>query len=134
MSPEGGSVLQKVAGLQKQPSRNYKMQISEKRISGICDGIEAMKQVIYKILHTQRYQYAAYSWNYGIELWDLFGMPVSYVCPELERRIKEALLQDDRVTAVQDFSFDISVPRKVHAAFLVVTDSGTVEAETEVEI
>lgn len=134
MIPEGGSVLQKVAGLQKQPSRNYKMQISEKRISGICDGIEAMKQVIYKILHTQRYQYAAYSWNYGIELWDLFGMPVSYVCPELERRIKEALLQDDRITAVQDFSFDVSVPKTVHATFIVVTDVGAVEAEAEVEI
>lgn len=134
MIPEGGIVLQKVVGLQKQPSKNYKMHISENRISGFCDGMEAMKQVIYKILNTERYRYIAYSWNYGIELWDLYGMPVSYVCPELERRIREALLQDDRITAVQDFSFDISMPRKVHAIFTAVTDVGNIEAETEVEI
>lgn len=61
------------------------------------DGREAMEQVIYKILNTERYRYVVYSWNYGIELMDLFGMPADYVCPVLEKRISEALLQDDRI-------------------------------------
>ncbi len=110
------------------------MHFEEKRVSGFCDGKEAMKQVIYKILNTERYRYVVYTWNYGIELTDLFGMPVSYVCPVLERRITEALLQDDRITDVKDFEFDVSKPHTVLAAFTVVTDVGDITAQKEVEI
>ena len=56
-----------------------------------------MKQAIYKILNTERYQYVMYSWNYGIETLDLYGEPVSWGCPELESRIREALMTDDRI-------------------------------------
>ena len=45
----------------------------------------AVKQAVYKIIMTERYQYIMYSWNYGVELLDLFGEPVTYVCPELKR-------------------------------------------------
>ena len=65
-----------------------------------------MEQAIYKIIRTERYKYIIYSWNYGIELEDLFGMPVEYCIVELERRISEALLQDNRITAVHSFEFD----------------------------
>lgn len=134
MTPEGGAALRQITGLQKQPSKNYRMYFDEKRVWGFCDGKEAMKQVIYKILNTERYQYVVYSWSYGIELADLFGMPVSYVCPVLERRITEALLQDDRITEVKDFSFDVSKPRVILAVFTVVTDVGSITAQKEVGI
>ncbi len=134
MIPEGGAALRQVTGLQRQPSKNYRMHIAEDRVSGFCDGKEAMKQVVYKILNTERYRYVVYSWNYGIELQDLFGMPASYVCPVLERRITEALMQDDRITDVKDFSFDVSRPNRVFAAFTVATDTGDVAAQKEVEI
>lgn len=134
MTPEGGAILRRIAGAQKQPCKNYRMRFAENRVSGFCDGKEAMKQVVYKILNTERYQYVIYSWNYGIELQDLFGMPVSYVCPVLERRITEALLQDDRIAEVKGFSFDVSSPYKVLAAFVVVTDVGEVPGQKEVAI
>lgn len=134
MTPEGGTALRRIAGLQRQPSKNYRMHFDEKRVAGFCDGKEAMKQVIYKILNTERYQYVVYSWNYGIELTNLFGMPVSYVCPVLEKRITEALLQDDRITDVKDFEFDISRPRTVLTTFTVVTDVGNITAQKEVVI
>ena len=108
------------------PSKNYKMKIQQDIINGYCDEIEAMKQVIYKILNTERYQYLIYSWDYGIELMDLFGEPVSFVCPELERRIKEALEQDDRIELVDDFEFDISVKRTVKTTFTVHTILGDI--------
>lgn len=98
------------------------------------DGREAMEQVIYKILNTERYRYVVYSWNYGIELMDLFGMPADYVCPVLEKRISEALLQDDRIMEVKDFVFDISRKGAVYAEFTVVTDVGEIEAGKEVAI
>lgn len=111
------------------PSLNYKMIIDNETIINKCDQLEAMKQVIYKILNTERYQHLIYSWNYGIELEDLFGQPVYYVVPELERRIIEALMQDDRIESVTDFEFDTSKRGTVAVKFTANTIFGDVEAE-----
>lgn len=120
--------------LETEPSKNYRMLISSERINGWNDELDAMKQVVYKILSTERYQYLIYSWDYGIELKDLFGEPVDYVCAELERRITEALTQDDRINGVSDFSFDVSKKGVVRAAFKVETIFGEFETETEAAI
>lgn len=134
MTPQGGTALKRIAGLRKQPGKNYRMLLESNRVVGTCDGKEAMKQVIYKILMTERYRYVIYSWNYGVELEDLFGMPAGYVCPELERRIAEALTQDDRIVEVKDFSFDTSRKGVVSATFTAVTDVGNITAQKEVAI
>lgn len=118
--------------LKTQPSKNYKMYIEKNIVNGVCDHQEAMLQVIYKILNTERYLYPIYSWNYGIELQDLFGEPVSYVCAELERRIKEALMQDDRVKNVTDFEFDTGKRHEVVCAFVAHTIFGELKVEKEV--
>ena len=47
-----------------------------------------------------------YSWNYGVELVELIGQPKEYALPEIKRCITEALLQDDRITAVDGFEFE----------------------------
>lgn len=75
------------------------------KLLGMCDDIEAMKQAIFKIINTERYKYLIYDWNYGIELNDLIGKPIPYVYSEIERRIKEALLADNRIKEVTDFRF-----------------------------
>ena len=86
-----------------------------------------------KFWQTERYRYAVYDWNYGVELEDLYGKNVSYVIPELKRRIEDALLADDRVTAVTDFSFR-EEKGSVTAAFTVYTIFGEVTAERTVDI
>ena len=93
--------------LEEQPSKTYKINLNDNTVRGYTDGLEAMHQVVYAIVNTERYQYPIYSWDYGIELMDLYGEPLSYVCPELERRITEALLCDDRIQSVDNFEFDI---------------------------
>nr|DAQ79046.1 MAG TPA: Baseplate wedge protein [Caudoviricetes sp.] len=75
------------------------------KLLGMCDDIEAMKQAIFKIINTERYKYLIYDWNYGIELNDLIGKPIPYVYAEIERRIKEALLADNRIKEITDFRF-----------------------------
>jgi hypothetical protein len=129
MIPSTNTFLLTDLEVETQPSLNYKMHIEQNVVNGNCDGQEAMKQVIYKILNTERYQYIIYSWDYGIELMDLFGEPVSYVVPELQRRIEEALLQDDRITAVDEFEFDTSTKGVVKATFVAHTIFGDIEAE-----
>lgn len=116
------------------PSYTYRLNYeTTNRVTGFRDNLEAVKQAIYKLLNTERYQHVIYSWNYGIELQDLFGMPKSYVYPELKRRITEALLQDDRVMAVDGFVFG-SKKNIVTAAFVVHTTFGEIETERTVNI
>lgn len=129
MIPSTNTILSQDLEVETLPSKNYKMQIEHDVINGFCDELEAMKQVVFKILNTERYQYIIYSWNYGIELLDLYGEPVTYVCPELERRITEALVQDDRIDSVDSFVFDITEKRTVKVTFTVHTIFGGIEAE-----
>lgn len=119
---------------QEQPDRTYRIDSENGRISGSADSIEAVKQAVYKILSTERYQYIMYSWDYGIELNDLYGEPVSYVCPELERRITEALTWDERIESVDGFEFDLSRKNAVAVKFTVHTIYGSIETGKEVEI
>lgn len=110
------------------------MDFENERVIGNVEGLEAMKQAIFKILNTERYQYLVYSWNYGSEFQDLFGMPVTYVCPELERRITEALIWDKRIKEVTDFSFDTSKRGTVIASFTAHTIYGDITTEKAVNI
>lgn len=114
------------------PSKDYKMNIKDNIINGYVDEIEAIRQTVYKILNTERYEYTIYSWNYGIELSDLIGEPVGYVCAELERRITEALTQDDRINSVDNFEFDYSEKNIVKVSFNVNTIYGSFETEKAV--
>ncbi len=119
-------------GIAAQPSLTYKMRTEELSICGNTDGLDAVRQSIFKILQTERYKYLIYSGNYGIELEDLFGEPVSYVCPELERRITEALLWDERIESVTNFHFDFPKKGVVHVTFEVGSVFGNVSGEKEV--
>ena len=87
-------------------SRTYK--IVGNRIQGYTDELEALKQAIYKVLSTERYEYPIYSFNYGVELENLLGKDPVYVQIELKRRIRECLLRDDRVTEVDNFRFEVA--------------------------
>lgn len=115
------------------PTNTHKIIIEKDRINGYTDGLEAVRQAVYLILSTERYAFPIYSWNYGIELRDLFGRPMTYVIPTLRTRIEEALLQDDRITSVTDFEFERN-GKKLTANFVVNTTMGNIEAEMEVNV
>ena len=132
MIPSTNTILSSELEVVKQPSKNYRMHLYRNIINGTCDGLEAMRQVVFKILNTERYKHIIYSWDYGIELMDLFGEPVAYVCSELQRRITEALIQDDRIDSVDNFEFDISEKRTVKVTFTVHTNFGNLESEKAV--
>ena len=90
----------------KQADKDYKMIVDKATVSGVCSGVDSVRQAAFKILNTERYDNIIYSWNYGVETKDLYGMPMSYVKAEIKRRFTEALLQDDRITSVTDFKFE----------------------------
>ncbi len=116
-----------------QPTKTYYMQLETMKVEGLTDGQAAMKQAIFKILQTERYQYPVYSDNYGVELRELIGQPIPYVLPEIDRRITEALIWDERITTVTDFNFDVK-KNKVHVTFTAHTIYGDLNIETAVNI
>jgi hypothetical protein len=128
MIPSTNGFLAQDFVIEEQPSKTYKMHLDESIILGYADKLDAMVQVIFSILNTERYQYVIYSWNYGIELVDLYGQPVSYVIPELKRRITEALTWDERIISVDNFDFSVN-KGKIACNFTVHTIFGDIQTE-----
>ena len=115
------------------PTLTHQMQIEIERIIGKCDGLDAIKQLVYIILNVERFDWSIFSPNFGVEFKNLFGQPVPLVLPEIKRRITEALIQDDRITDVSDFEFTTE-RSKVHCTFKVYSVFGAFEEETVVNI
>lgn len=133
MIPATNDDLQQDFEMAVLPSRTFKLHPSAEIIAGYVNDLEAVKQAIYLILNIERFEYLIHSWDIGVELADLIGKPISFCLPEIKRRITEALLQDDRITAVENFEFDVN-KGKVHTTFTVTTMFGTIETEKVVEI
>ncbi|WP_413778139.1 DUF2634 domain-containing protein [Caproicibacterium sp. XB1] len=114
-----------------QPGKTYRLYPTEQAIAGTVDEVSALKQAVYLTLNIERYEYPIFSWSYGIELRDLFGMPMDYVQSEVKRRISEALTQDDRVNSVDGYEFTRSKGNLI-ATFTVHTIYGDLAASREV--
>ena len=112
----------------EQTSRTYYLDIDKNIICNFCDGLDAMKQTIYCILNTERFDHLIYSWNYGIESKFLIGEGITFVVPEIERVIKEALSQDERIIDVNSFEFKIN-RSEILVTFTVVTTLGNIKME-----
>lgn len=119
--------------IEEQPSYTHKLDIDRNRVSGMTDSQDALVQTVYLILDVERYTYPIYSRNYGVELADLIGQPKDYAMSEAKRRITEALMQDDRITAVDNWGFEVG-KKCVMAHFTVYTIYGEVEITKEVEV
>lgn len=130
MLPELNSVNQVDDSM---PSYTYNINRNTNRISGYIDNKDAIIQAIYLILQTERYESMIYNWYYGVEIDGLIGKNRDYVTSELKRCIREALLEDDRITEVTDFSITYSNDTAL-VQFLVQTVIGDIQMEWEVNI
>lgn len=86
-------------------TKTYKL--SSDKIQGYTDDLEALQQAIYKVLATEKYEYPIYGFSYGIDLESLIGKDPIYVQIELKRRIRECLLQDERIVSVDNFAYSV---------------------------
>lgn len=105
--------------------------IKNNKIIGMDDGLEAVKQSITMMLSIPRYDYVIYSWDYGHELNNLIGKDIEYAELEAPRLIKECLLQDDRISKVNNFIFT-NTNDGLLVKFDVTTIHGTVESEVTI--
>lgn len=116
-----------------EPSYTFRLNPENENIKGFVDDLEAVKQAIYLTLNINRYEYVIYDWNYGVEFNDLVGMEKDYAKVLIESRIKDALLQDDRIEAVTDFEFAQN-KKSITAYFVVKTIFGDIDMQSEVQI
>jgi len=126
MIPKNSGLLRRDFVIKEQPTFTYAMDMEKLHIRGDTDGLKAMEQAVYKIVFTERYEYIIYSPNYGVRLKDLFGLPKTFVIPEIKRRITEALLWDNRIRRVDNWVFEIPTRGTVNASFRVVTIFGDI--------
>ncbi|WP_413324786.1 DUF2634 domain-containing protein [Bacillus inaquosorum] len=113
-------------------SQTYKIDFENGRITNeIITGLDAIKQFVYLSLHTERYAYSVYSHDIGNELQDMLAdneTTDAYKKMEIPRLIEEALIYDDRISAVTDFEIN-KQGESFHVSFTVETDEGMLEIE-----
>lgn len=115
------------------PSNTHRIVYDKNRVNGYTDELAAVRQAVYLILNTERYAYPIYSFDYGVEFYDLIGMDSQLAIPEIKRRVSEALLEDDRIVSISDWDFKIN-KKKVFVTFVVNTVFGNLDNEIEVNI
>lgn len=131
MLPQTGTILDQDFQIRDQPSKTY--HLKEERAIGQINDLDAVRQAVNCILNTDRFNWLIYSWNYGVEITDLFGKPMNLVKSKIKKRIQAALTQDDRIERVDTFSFQES-GRTLKVSFTVHTRHGAFQAGKAVKI
>ncbi|GIO42464.1 DUF2634 domain-containing protein [Paenibacillus apis] len=126
MIPIGGAIQD--AAETQQTSRTYGIDFAKGKATGVTDGLEAVRQAVYKILRTDRFAHLIYDANYGSEISGLQGRSQGYVRSEIERRIRESLMQDDRISEITDMQISITGDEAL-ATFAVVSIYGDFREE-----
>ena len=116
-----------------QPSRTWYINKETNRIQGECDGWQSVRQAVEIILNVERFRWQIYSPYSGMQ-WDgLIGQDPGYVASELQRRITDALLMDDRVRGISDFAYTVE-GNPLRASLTVNTVYGDTQTSVEVNI
>ncbi|WP_367567742.1 DUF2634 domain-containing protein [Lacrimispora sp.] len=119
--------------LQEQAYESKTYKLSEDKIEGFTDELEALKQAVFKVLSTEQYEYPVYGFDYGIAWKDLIGQERPYVRAELKRMVQEALMRDNRIREVDGFEFDF-LGDTCKCSFNVSSIYGDTQIDTEVQL
>lgn len=131
-SPESLTVEQDTQGFEVRPAKTYRIDPASGRIIGTIDGPEAVMQFIQKSLSTDKYAFEIYDWYYGNELKKLVGHSYDYVVTRIPNLFKEALLVDDRILDIREFTFNRPQADTLVVSCVVDTVYGQIKYEQEV--
>lgn len=115
--------------LSLQETRTYAMDHRHKRIVGYVDDKEAAMQAIWKVLSTRRFAHLIYDDQYGNDLMNRInvGLTKQYLDTDVPKMIEEALLVDERITGIGNFSYEILSGDSVRLEFTAYTIYGNIE-------
>lgn len=113
------------------PSKTWRL--SGSHIQGMIDGQDAVMQAVELMLSTERFMYDIFSYDYGVEFSELIGKDRAFVRADIQRRISEALEEDDRITEISNFNIDFD--REIaKVSFTVNSIFGDFDEERSVEL
>lgn len=116
--------------------KTHKMHIEEERVQGYIENeIEALKQMCYKCVNTEKGDYIIYP-TFGVKKEDLFFKPKLFAYVKLKFRIREALMLDDRVKDVIDFKYhrEKSIKNDLVMSFTVVSIYGNYKQKAVIKL
>lgn len=129
--PQGNINLSGGVEFVSQPSLTWYINKETGRIQNTAEGLAAVRQAAEIILNVERFRWQIFSPYSGVQLDDLLGQSFGYVALELQRRIKEALAQDDRILGIADYQCS-QRGDSLLVSFTVSSVFGSFAAETEV--
>lgn len=119
---------QRTVTVQETP-REYGIDFSTGQLTGlIVEGLEAIKVWIWNCIHSERYRYAIYSWQYGVEYEQYIGETISdeYLQSDCQTETEEALMVNPYITGITDFDATLE-GTTLHITFTVETTIGKIE-------
>ena len=93
-------------------------------LRGYVDGLEAYRQAVWLIVHTERGAYPNTPPNAGIKLAQFINNTPNFFRARIENVMRSALMQDDRTLEVHLLRTENTGPRSVAAWFLIVSVFG----------
>ena len=118
---------------QDQPTLTWIADPVTRRIRGRGDGWEAIRQAVEIIVSVERFKWQIYTPNFGTDYDGLLGTEPGYAASELQRRLEDAFLPDNRILGMKDFTWYFSGV-SLSASFTVRTVVGDVESGLEVNL
>lgn len=114
--------------------REYGIDFKTGELTGaIVTGKEAIAVWIWNCLHTERFRYAIYSWQYGVEYEQYIGQTVSneFLIADAQTETEEALTVNPYITGISDFDISFS-GSTLSISFTAETTLGDLEVNTSV--
>ncbi|MCT4544430.1 MAG: DUF2634 domain-containing protein [Vallitalea sp.] len=98
----------------------------------IVEGLEAIKVWCWKVLHTERYKYLIYTWDYAIDIEQFIGKSLSnFNKVEIIKEITEGLMQNMHVTSVDNFIITTE-KKEIFIEFNINTEYGVLKERKKV--
>ncbi len=116
-----------------QPSLTWNIDKNSNQITGQVDGADAVRQAVEIIMNVERFRWQIYEPYSGVETVDLLGNDPGYISSEFQRRVRDALMVDDRITGISNYSSQVN-GNNLMVSFMVNTVFGDVPVQTEVTL
>ena len=115
------------------PTRTFRLDLKEGRVTGMIDGLEAVKQAAAMALLSVRFKSIIFDPQYGSEIESIIGWgsesSQDLTKSEIERAVRDALSTDSRIT----FVGSITIELEDDSAYITVEIS-TIYGDTTVEV
>jgi len=131
--PQADIDLSQGVVFQDQPSLTWIADPVTNRLRGRGDNYEAVRQAVEVIVNVERFHWQIYTPNFGTDFTGLLGNDPGFVASELQRRLTDAFLPDNRILGISNFSYTFN-DAVLTASVTVNTVFGQVNTTMEVAL